>query len=88
MGFFDRFKRKSKADMGITGQPLEVISGPMPHPDHYDKERNAARIAQLETAITQFIEAEQADHEKVAELKAELAKQLKIRQLFHSGEEA
>lgn len=88
MGFFDKFKRKARepgAAMGMVGQHLAVISGPA-HPDHYDRERNAARIEQLQTAIAQF-EA-QGVNPKTAELQAELDKQLKIRELFHAGKEA
>jgi hypothetical protein len=92
MGLFKRpFWRKTKkeetAGLGMQGQPLEVISGPTPHPDHYDRHRNAARIAQMEAAIAHFKSIGQEGHEKVAELKAELAKHLKIRELFHSGED-
>jgi hypothetical protein len=91
MAFFDRFKRKPKpetAAMGFQGQPLEVISGTPVHPDHHDKVRNSARIAQIETAIRQFCERGQDDHEMVTHLKAELARHHKIREVFHCGEEA
>ena len=91
MGFFARFRRKVKEEtastLGFTGQPVEVITdlGPTPHPDHYDRERNAARIQQLTLAIAQF--NEQGGHEKTVELQAELDKQLKIKELFYEGEE-
>ncbi|MGA2937308.1 MAG: hypothetical protein ABSF52_09450 [Syntrophobacteraceae bacterium] len=82
MGFFDRFKQKPT--MGIQGQPLEVVSGP----GDYDAERNSARIEQLRESIKQFEDNGHGDHPRVAEHKTELAKHLKIRELFHSEEEA
>jgi hypothetical protein len=91
MGLRSWFRRKPKeeaASMGMQGQPVQVISGPSPHPDHYDKERNTARITQLEAAIEQFFESGQGNHPMVAHLKEELAKHRKIREIFHSGEEA
>lgn len=87
MEFFSRFKRKPKeetAAMGMQGRPLEVLSGPLPHPDHHDQVRNDARIVQLEAAIEQFFANGQKDHEMVAHLKAEIAKHRKIRELFYS----
>jgi len=98
MGFFDRFKPKPKeatapVATAITGQPLQVIitrgGAVTPHPDYYDRERNAARIAQLTEAISHFEEtgAHETHAERYAELKGELDKQLKIRALFYGGEE-
>lgn len=101
MGFFDRFKSKQvepvtekPTALAVTGHPLEVIITPAgtvtPHPDHYDRERNAARIAQLREAISGFEEtgAHEMHTERYAELKAELDKQLKIRALFYAEGEA
>jgi hypothetical protein len=64
MGLFGRFRGKPKeknAAMGMHGQPLEVLSGPSPHPDHHDRLRNAARIVQLEIAIEQFFDSGRGD---------------------------
>ncbi len=72
----------------LKGHPVNVIEGPENLSQHYNKERNAARVLQLEAAIAQFREGGQPDHPKVAGLSAELAKHLKIKQVFHSdGEE-
>jgi F0F1-type ATP synthase epsilon subunit len=87
MGFWDRFKRKPKeesATMGMQGQPVEIISGPALHPDHYDQERNEARIAQLEAAIKQWQESEETNPAMVEHLKAELVRHKKIQEVFHA----
>ena len=93
------FKRKSKADalqarldelesrVKAQGHPVNVIEDAGTLSQHYDKERNAARISQLETAIAQFREGGQPNHPKITELNAELTKHLKIKQAFHSDEE-
>ena len=86
MGFFDRFK-KHKGAMNIQGHPVAVISGSSPNREDYDRERNTARIEQLRESIKQFEDNGQADHPRVAEHRAELAKHLKIRELFYSEEE-
>ena len=88
MRFFNWFKKKAGTAMQIQGHPVNVISG-SPHPDHYDRERNAARIAQLADAIATFTVTgtHEAHPERYAELKAELARQIKIRELFYAGEE-
>lgn len=96
---FWSFNRKSKADelqariddlesqLRAQGHPVNVIedAGTLSH--HYDKERNAARIAQLETAIAQFRESGLPDHPQVAHLQSELTKHLKIKRAFHPDEE-
>ena len=88
MGFFDRFKR-NKGTMSIQGHPLGVILGTSAASGHhdYDRERNTARIEQLRESIKQFEDNGQADHPRVAEHRAELAKHLKIREVFYSEEE-
>lgn len=86
MRLFSIFKRKPKeetAAMGMQGQPVQVISG-TPHPDHYDRERNTARIAQLKDAVQDL---KIRNHPKLGEYAAELEKHLKIQSLFHGGEE-
>ncbi len=79
----DELESKAK----IQGYPVNVVEGPENLSQHYDKERNAARVSQLEAAIAQFRESGQPDHPKVPELSAELTKHLKIKQVFHSDEE-
>ena len=76
-----------ESQVRAQGHPVNVIEGAGTLSQHYDKERNAARISQLETAIAQFRESGQPDHPQVAHLQSELTKHLKIKQAFHSDEE-
>lgn len=94
MGFFNRFRKKTKTGtvIGITGHPVNAIeapaAGPSPHPDHYDRERNASRIRHLRAAIEQWEAAGWPKEfpKKYEELKAELEKHLRLHKLFHSKE--